>query len=542
MLLMCRNNKQNIRAHFSFLMRYLVVFIGLFLFLTVPCRADNGRAHPAPIEGHWYEASHASVAMAALPLTGGDFVFKGQLHIAQSGEYVIDFRNTSTFEFFKHTVLDDRQVVATHLEGGIGSAVVNPFALRHGRVLHLEVGNYTLQTSLKTPYLIAQPALYIDKLEHYQQAIKLGNVIALVCLGILIGLMAYYIVLGLIRKQMVHGMYALFILGNLLLQGTSLLVFSDTFGMHWFYLSAMPILFSNIAYIFFVKGLLNIERENHPHMYRLIQYALSILVVFALWGLFSPNWMMQMARYGVGVFLFLGLVCSIDLSRKKNMTARYYLIAILTFFVLGILTITTQHFAGYTFYVEHLGLVSVTIEALLLSLVLSYQFSELLREKELALAALQISETQAKTDNLTGLPNRIALEQAIQKLPESGSITMLDLDHLKYYNDTYGHAYGDQLLRDFSLVLHEKLGTLATLHRLGGDEFAITCPTGNEAAIRAVLGDAMAHLQAHGFESAGASAGTAFIHENPANYSMVMHLADTRMYENKRLYKKERPQ
>lgn len=104
--------------------------------------------------------------MAALPLTGGDFVFKGQLHVAQSGEYVIDFRNTSTFESFKHMVLNDRQVVVAHLEGGIGSTVVNPFALRHGRVLHLDAGNYTLQTSFKTPYLIAQSAPYIDTFQH----------------------------------------------------------------------------------------------------------------------------------------------------------------------------------------------------------------------------------------------------------------------------------------------------------------------------------------------------------------------------------------
>ncbi|OIQ95286.1 cyclic di-GMP phosphodiesterase Gmr [mine drainage metagenome] len=534
---MCRHKKQNIRAGFSFLIRHLAICAGFFLFLISTCHAN-----PAQIAGQWYEVNHPSVAINALPLTGGDFLFNGQLHVAQSGEYVIDFKNTSTFSSFKHTILNSRQGVIAHLEGGISSTVVNPFALRHGRVLHLDAGNYTLQTLLKTPYLIAQPAPYIDGREQYQQAIKLGNVIALLCMGVLAGLMAYYIVLGLIRRQMVHGMYALFILGNLLLQGTSLLVFSDTFGMHWFYLSAMPILFSNIAYIFFVKGLLNIERENHPDMYRLIQYALGILVVFALWGLFSPNWMMQMARYGVGVFLCLGLVCSIDLSRKKNMTARYYLIAILTFFILGGLTITAQHFAGYTFYIEHLGLIAVTIEALLLSFVLSYQFSELFKEKELALAALDASETQARTDKLTGLPNRIALERAIHALPESGSITMLDLDHLKYYNDTYGHAYGDQLLREFSFVLREKLGSLATLHRLGGDEFAITCPTGNEVAIRAELDKAMAYLQAHGFEYAGASAGTAFIYEHPANYSMVMHLADTRMYENKRLHKKERPQ
>lgn len=525
--------QQKMRNSPACLARFLSIFVGLFLFIISPCHAS-----PNLITGQWYVVNQTTAPIKALPLTGGDFVFKGTLQVAQTGDYVIDFKNTSTFAMFKHSVRDSRNEVVAELQGGISSKEINPFALRHAREVHLDAGSYTLETSLKTPYLIAQPQPYLDSKEHYQQAIKLGNMIAILCLGILTGLMSYYIVLGLIRRKMVDGMYALFILGNLLMQGTSLLVFSDTFGIHWFYLSAFPILFSNIAYVFFVKGLLNIRKQYNPKLYRWIQYALVTLVLFALWGMASPNWMMEMARFGVGIFLCLGLACSIYLSSKKNLTARYYLIAIITFFVLGSLTITAQSFAEYTLYIEHLGLAAVTIEALLLSFVLSYQFSELFKEKEQVLVALGISEAQTRIDKLTGLPNRIALEAAIQILPKTGSITILDLDRLKYYNDKFGHAYGDKLLRDFSHLLQEKLDGMATLHRLGGDEFAITSHHGDTVLIQSMLDETIAHLQANGFELAGVSAGTAFIHEEVDNCSVVMHMADLRMYENKRAHKR----
>lgn len=528
---------QQLRTDFACLAAYVGVLCILFVLVIAPAHASPSLT-PHLIEGHWYASNQLTSPIKALPLTGGDFVFKGTLQVTQAGDYVIDFKNTSTFAMFKHTVLDSRNVVVAELEGGISSTESNPFTLRHARLLYLEAGSYTLVTSLQTPYLIAQPQPYLDTKAHYQQAIKLGNFIALLCLGVLMGLMAYYIVLGLIRGQMVHGMYALFVLGNLCLQGTSLLVFSDTFGIHWFYLSALPILFSNIAYVFFVKGLLNIRQQANPKLYRWIQYAVVILVLFALWGIYSPNWMMEMARYGVGIFLCLGLACSIYLSSKKNMTARYYLIAILTFFVLGGLTITAQDFAGYTLYVEHMGLIAVTVEALLLSFVLSYQFSELFREKEQVLTALGISEAQVRTDKLTGLPNRIELEANIQLLPKTGSITILDLDRLKYYNDKFGHAYGDKLLCDFSRVLQGKLDGVAILHRLGGDEFAITSHHGNTVVIQRMLDETVAYLQANGFELAGVSAGTAFIHEEVDNCSVVMHMADLRMYENKRAHKR----
>lgn len=94
---------------------------------------------------------------------------------------------------------------------------------------------------------------------------------------------------------------------------------------------------------------------------------------------------------------------------------------------------------------------------------------------------------EAQTDWLTGLPNRRSFEFAIDQMIEhsrtvGGSFTvmMLDLDHFKSINDTYGHRIGDTALRRIAVRLKEGVRKTDFLARLGGDEFAILFPGTNQ--------------------------------------------------------------
>jgi two-component system cell cycle response regulator len=88
-----------------------------------------------------------------------------------------------------------------------------------------------------------------------------------------------------------------------------------------------------------------------------------------------------------------------------------------------------------------------------------------------------------QTDPLTGLYNRrylmMALDQEMERTRRTGlptSVIMLDLDHFKRLNDTYGHHFGDAVLVRVAVLLHEHVRKLDVSCRYGGEEFAVILP------------------------------------------------------------------
>ena len=93
------------------------------------------------------------------------------------------------------------------------------------------------------------------------------------------------------------------------------------------------------------------------------------------------------------------------------------------------------------------------------------------------------ARVQARTDELTGLPNRrrffelAEMEVArMHRYPGPVAMVMFDLDHFKSINDQYGHAAGDQALRVVGEVCRHVLRTNDIAGRIGGEEFAVMLP------------------------------------------------------------------
>lgn len=102
---------------------------------------------------------------------------------------------------------------------------------------------------------------------------------------------------------------------------------------------------------------------------------------------------------------------------------------------------------------------------------------------------------RAVTDELTGLYNRNGyyeiLDAKLEKVRKSGdgvnvAMMYMDLDHFKYYNDTFGHQVGDALLREFAGIFKEACEGYGNVIRFGGDEFVILLNTTDEEVIREV--------------------------------------------------------
>ena len=534
-----------------------IKFIMLTIAWLISVSIQFANANPQHLNGTWhlvhpYSAelpnqtflnnpldSNATV-VNGVALTGGHYLYIAPITITKYDDYVLDFKNTSTIGQFRHQIYDDKNQLVASLEGGIESAAENPFFLRHGRDFKLRPGNYTLATEINSTNFLAIPEPYLDDRAHYQTAIKLGNVITLFGLGIFFGLGIYYAALATSRNRWAEAMYACFIVGNFIYNSAALLVFSDILGIHSIYFVSMPVLLSNIAYMLFVMHLLDINKHKYRRLYWAGVAIIGTMSLFLGLAVAYPNWALEFCRYGVALFLSYGLFAAITESLYKNATAKRYLIAISIFFMSGLIAISLNKIDNqFTFYIEHIGLISVAIEVILLALVLSFQFSQLHDDKEKALEDLEVSEKTAHSDALTGLPNRYALGKAVITLPMHGSLTFIDLDGLKFYNDTYGHERGDELLCSFADCYKQSLGQETMLYRLGGDEFAALSHKGDLPKIASALEEALGAMKAIGFEFAGASGGSVYGYE-AENIASLMRMADARMYDNKRLRKSSR--
>ena len=98
----------------------------------------------------------------------------------------------------------------------------------------------------------------------------------------------------------------------------------------------------------------------------------------------------------------------------------------------------------------------------------------------LVIGLLQTAYELAFIDELTGIPGRKALEKRLLNLGRRYCIAMLDVDHFKKFNDTYGHDVGDQVLRMVAAHIAKVAGG-GKAFRYGGEEFTILFPGKNMA-------------------------------------------------------------
>lgn len=123
---------------------------------------------------------------------------------------------------------------------------------------------------------------------------------------------------------------------------------------------------------------------------------------------------------------------------------------------------------------------------------------------------LEEQRQKALIDPLTGLPNRAAwserLEHEIQQWQQHGntlSLAMLDLDHFKRINDSYGHLAGDKVLKIIATVLRKRLRGSDFIARFGGEEFVLLLPATPPAVGAKLLETLRAAIEACPFHFKG---------------------------------------
>jgi diguanylate cyclase (GGDEF)-like protein len=151
----------------------------------------------------------------------------------------------------------------------------------------------------------------------------------------------------------------------------------------------------------------------------------------------------------------------------------------------------------------------------------------------------------ARTDELTSLPNFRAFRERIEgeieraaRYPAVFGVMVLDLDHFKKYNDSFGHLAGNDALQRVAGAVRESVRTPDFAARYGGEEFAVILPEIDAAALAVVAERVRAAVEGLpvpvGGSSVSVSIGAAIYPIDGNTPELLFHAADERLYEAKK--------
>lgn len=159
---------------------------------------------------------------------------------------------------------------------------------------------------------------------------------------------------------------------------------------------------------------------------------------------------------------------------------------------------------------------------------------------------LEQAKEMARTDPLTGLPNRRKLLTDLkeefaraERYDNQLAFAILDLDHFKDINDRYGHPKGDDVLKTIGDLLAEDLRDSDTVGRYGGEEFGIVLPETANESTKEIIGRILNKLRNYDFEwnneifQVTASAGFARRQEGSQGSEDIINRADQALYRAK---------
>ncbi|MFB9951509.1 GGDEF domain-containing protein [Rhizobium puerariae] len=153
-------------------------------------------------------------------------------------------------------------------------------------------------------------------------------------------------------------------------------------------------------------------------------------------------------------------------------------------------------------------------------------------------------KTQAEKDGLTGVWNRRALERfGLSRVERGACLMLIDIDHFKSVNDTYGHLMGDAVLKDIAALLQANARPSDIVARFGGEEFAILTPHSDLVAAFGLAEQLRELVQSHVVRLVGtgkeikvtASIGIAAVQNSGEDgWRQLMSVADEALYCAKR--------
>ena len=402
------------------------------------------------------------------------------------GQWVFDLDYPPFNEVTLYLVSDGRLVTQVQLGSRLAREDRPMHARTHAATLDLEPGRgYQLLVRLRTDSAMLLP-LTLSKPDAYWARESLRLVEQGLVFGVTLALLAYCVVHGLGMRDPLFGLYGALLLG-------SAAFFVDFFGLGQLFLwsertgmtamvSPLSVMLAMAAGGAFVMRALDTRRFS-PRLHRGL-LALSgtsgvLLLAGVLGGLDyrSAQWLATL----IGPFVPLLAIPAAWRRARSGERKGLFMLLGWTIYVAGATSMACllRGWLPANVWTLHLYQWASPFEMLAWLRVLGLHMEEVRVEAQRDAAAVRDLSAMARTDALTGLPNRRGLELALEEAlgratPQSLlGIFMIDLDGFKAANDQHGHAVGDRILVEVGRRMVGELRRNDVVARLGGDEFVV---------------------------------------------------------------------
>ncbi len=313
------------------------------------------------------------------------------------------------------------------------------------------------------------------------------------CYGILFVMGIYNLIIGYYLKDKIYFIYSLAIIATLLYQlfahghGRLFDYFDWDSVNHALNFLAMLSAFSAMVFLYFFAGF-NQYKSKVASCFEYSLYALGIATFLTL--IIPSNVALNITLLLAGPAPIFALGVALYAWHRGSKAAGIFVIA-WSFYILGG-SLWAMYWLGMltiNHYVELPLVAGAALESILLSLALGYRIQLMKTEGSLLKQSEEYYKTISNLDPLTQLANRRAFERHINKLQDKETnfgLILLDIDHFKNFNDTYGHPAGDKVIQALGNILKSEVRENDIASRIGGEEFAIVIESADIFVTKAI--------------------------------------------------------
>lgn len=341
---------------------------------------------------------------------------------------------------------------------------------------------------------------------------------------------------------------SVFIHGNCILASHRKMPFFFGIGL------AILVILSEVGTILFANG--HADQRIIHIFFNVLGFSLAPLIPIALIAIFD----MEILKKHVGLFLpallnilaailspVYGLYFFVDVRNhyeRGNLFWVFVLIYITNLFLLLFRTLNIGRTFFYPIKWKIVSLSLFTVAGTFVQLFIPVVYSSWhCVTLSLILFYILLSEFDSSFDTLTGHYNRAAFDKAAKRFKERESFTIIvmDINNFKEVNDTYGHDYGDVVLKKVATIIRSSFDHKCICYRIGGDEFYILCRDANPEKLKHQLktmtdklskerqNDCCLPTIAYGYEH--------YSGDEELDFQKLLNTADDQMYQFKKIQK-----